>query len=108
MPVNATLIAALGRAVEGQRVWVLASSQKGARECFLSLPGEMPTATYRRTSGNESITFPSGGVIHFWSTRHGRGFTADRVYVPSNISDDDLASVIPSLASSKDGVVIYY
>lgn len=103
------LISALGRAIEGQRVWFMASSQKDARAYFLGAPTDLQGAEYRRTNGNESITFPGGGVLHFQSLRSGgRGFLADRVYVPSSISDTDLANVIPGLASSKDGAAIYY
>lgn len=109
MPLQPALIAALGRAVEGQRVWFIASSQRVSRAYFLSAPTDIPGATYRLTNGNESITFPNGGVINFRSLRSsGRGFLADRVYAPVGISDADLEDIVPSLAASKDGAVIYY
>lgn len=109
MPDGSALITALGRAIEGQRVWFMASSQKVARAYFLGVPSDLQGATYRLTNGNESITFPNGGALHFQSLRSsGRGFTADRVYVPSSISDADLVSLIPSIASSRDGEFIHY
>lgn len=109
MPLHPAMISALGRAVEGQRVWFLASSQKAARAHFLSAPVDISGATYRLTNGNESITFPNGGVINFRSPRSsGRGFTADRIYVPYGTQDTVLEDILPALATSKDGAVISY
>lgn len=106
---QSTLIAAVGRAIEGQRIWFLAASQAEARESFLAAPDDLPGASYRRTNGSEAILFPNGGVINFRSARsNGREFSADRIYAPSSISEDALANVIPALATSKDGAVIYY
>lgn len=111
MPIKHHLIAAVGRASEGQTVAWIGPSQVLVRADFVSIADVIADgATVRRTNGAESISFPNGGRIWFKSARGGaaRGFACDRLYVPSRISDDDLMNLAPSVMTSKDGAVIYY
>jgi hypothetical protein len=110
MPVRHHLIAAVGRASEGQTVAWFGPSQVLVREDFISIADVITDgATMRRTNGAESITFPNGGRIWFRSVRaSGRGFVCDRLYVPERISGDDLMNLAPSVVSSKDGAIVYY
>lgn len=87
MPIRTHLIAAVGRASEGQTVAWIGASQVLVREDFLSITDVIADgATVRRTNGAESIWFPNGGRIWFKSLRTGRGFVCDRLYVPERIS----------------------
>lgn len=110
MPIKHDLVAAVGRASEGQTVAWFGPSQVLVREDFLSVADVIPDgATVRRTNGAGSIEFPNGGRIRFRSLRSsGRVFVCDRLYVPERISGDDLMDLAPSVLSSKDGAVIYY
>lgn len=103
------LIPALGRAIEGQQVVWVAPTSRESRQDFESILNVVPDgATVRRTNGAEEIEIPGGGRLRFLAPRASRGFSCDRVYVPSSISDDHLMNIVPSLAASKDGAVIYY
>ena len=109
MPIKHHLIAAVGRASEGQTVAWFGPSQALVREDFISIADVIADgATVRRTNGRESIEFPSGGRIWFKSFRAARGFVCDRLYVPERIRGDDLMNLAPSVCTSKDGAVIYY
>lgn len=110
MPIRTHLIAAVGRASEGQTVAWIGPSQTLVREDFVSIADVIAGgATVRRTNGAESIEFPNGGRIWFKSARaSGRGFVCDRLYVPERISGDDLMNLAPSVCTSKDGAIVYY
>ena len=111
MPIKHHLIAAVGRASEGQTVAWIGSSQVLVREDFLSIADVIADgAAVRRTNGAESIEFTNGGRIWFISARSSRrrGFSCDRLYVPERISGDDLMNLTPSIMTSKDGTVVYY
>lgn len=104
------LIPALGRALEGQKVLWLGETQADAAREFRRLLDVVPReCDVRKANGQECITAPNGGSLHFRSVNSsGRGFSVDRAYVPVGISDIDLANTIPSLATSRDGAVVYY
>ena len=111
MPIRHHLIAAAGRASEGQTVAWIGPSQVFVREDFLSIADVIAGgATVRRTNGSESIEFPNGGRIRFVSVRSSghRGFVCDRLYVPDRIAEDDLLNLVPCVATSKDGAIVYY
>ncbi|UYM26551.1 hypothetical protein SEA_BAUER_2 [Arthrobacter phage Bauer] len=111
MPIKHQLIAAVGRASEGQTVAWIGPSQVLVRKDFISIADVIEDgATVRRTNGQESIWFPNGGRIWFKSVRSSgsRGFACDRIYVPERISGDDLMNLTPCVMTSKDGAVIYY
>ncbi|UUG69961.1 hypothetical protein SEA_ZUCKER_1 [Arthrobacter phage Zucker] len=111
MSIKHELIAAVGRASEGQTVAWIGPSQVLAREDFISIADVLADgATVRRTSGLESIWFPNGGRIWFMSARSSgsRGFALDRLYVHARIGQDDLLNLVPCVMTSKDGAVIYY
>ena len=104
------LIPAFGRALEGQKVLWLGDTQADAAREFRRLIGIAPReCEVRLTNGQERITVPNGGFLCFRSVRSsGRGFSVDRIYIPRGISDIDLENILPALATSKDGAVIYY
>lgn len=109
MPIKHHLIAAVGRASEGQAVAWIGPSQVLVREDFMSVVDVIAEgATVRRTNGAEAISFPSGGRIWFKSFRAGRGFVCERLYVHGRIGQDDLLNLIPCVADSKDGAIVYY
>lgn len=104
------LIPAFGRALEGQKVLWLGETQADAAREFRRLVDVAPReCDIRKANGQERITAPNGGVLYFGSARtSGRGFNFDRIYAPSNTPAADLENIIPSLATSRDGAVIYY
>lgn len=109
MPIKHHLIAAVGRASEGQTVAWIGPSQVLVREDFSSVADVIADgAKVRRTNGAESIEFPNGGRIWFKSFRAGRGFVCDRLYVPERISGDHLMNLAPSVCTSTDGAIVYY
>lgn len=109
MPLRHELIAAVGRASEGQVVAWIGLSHALVREDFRSIADILADgAKVRRTNGDESIEFPNGGRIWFMTVRRSRGFACDRLYVPWGISQDDLMDVVPSVCTSKDGAILYY
>ncbi|WNT44896.1 hypothetical protein SEA_ABBYDAISY_1 [Arthrobacter phage AbbyDaisy] len=110
MPIKHQLIAAVGRASEGQTVAWIGPSQAAVREDFTSIADVLADgATVRRTNGGESIWFLNGGRIWFIAlTSPGRNFFCDRLYVPERISGDHLLDLASSVSTSKDGAVLYY
>lgn len=109
MSIRTHIIAAVGRASEGQTIAWIGQTAVALREDFVSIADAMgQDVKVRRTNGSESFEFPNGGRIWFMTMRRGRGFVCDRLYVPDRISDDDLLNLSPSVMTSKDGAVIYY
>jgi hypothetical protein len=111
VPIKYELVAAVGRASEDQTVVWIGPSHALVREDFVSIADVIADgARVRRTNGDESIEFPNGGRIWFRSVRGrgARGFSCDRLYVPSRISQEDLLELVPAVMSSRDGAVIYY
>jgi hypothetical protein len=66
-------------------------------------------AAVRRVNGQHEISFPNGGRIRFLSfSQSARGSVFDRVYVPLQTPSDTLMELIPSLATSDDGLLTGY
>jgi hypothetical protein len=103
------LIQALGRATEGQTIAWIDTSRGELAEAFQAADEAYDgPGTCRRTNGDQEITLPNGGRLRFLTPRRIRGSSIDRAYVPRNISDDDLMEVIPAMATSRDGAIVYH
>jgi len=75
------------------------------REC----PDLADVAEIRHLNGQESITFPGGGSIHFRSIlASARGMCLDRCYVPIGTAADVVADILPALMTSEDGTLTGY
>ena len=111
MVVADRLVMALGRALEGQRVGFFCEVRGESRAAFLAARDfGVSAARVRPVNGSEYIETVSGGAVHFLGLRSSRcrGMTFDRVFVPLQISDMDLAEILPALCGSREGAVVYY
>lgn len=62
-----------------------------------------------RSNGRRAIYFHGGGSIRFISLRQSsRGLSLDRVFVPVGTDRKFLEDIIPSLATSSEGVLTGY
>ena len=104
------LIQALGRAAEGQTIGWIGNRWHEVSDDFQAADSicRSSAATIRRTNGAQEITFPNGGRILFLIPQRIRGLRLDRAYVPGGLADDAFIAVLPALATSKDGAVVYH
>lgn len=103
---------AIASAAQGSAVAIFAENlqraQQLAREVEAVLQGEN-VARLSRENGRQFIELHGGGIIHFRSTNQsGRGMSLDRIFVPVGIDRKFLEDIIPSLATSPEGVLTGY
>jgi hypothetical protein len=101
--------ALLDAAVEDLRVGVITYDNRETiqflHEFRALIPEDLPHTT-RLTSGIQSITFPAGGEIHFYSHRQSlRGHSLDRVYATEFDADD---KYWPNVHARPGGKVVLY
>lgn len=92
----------------GKRVVIAAESVAHARHCFHEFADRaVEGETVRRANGQERIEHPSTGLILFRSVRGNalRGLTADVVYLDADASPEQMAEVLPVVASSGGEVI---
>lgn len=111
MPIRNELIAAIGRASESQTVVWVGPSRTDMRADFEVAADVVGVgAKVRRANGAESIEFPNGGRVVFMSApgRGGRGFSADRVYVPADADDDLVVEASLMTCTSANPAIVGY
>lgn len=103
---------AIASAAQGGKVAIFAKDLRRAEQLAHDveevLPGENVDKV-SRINGRRAIYFHGGGSIRFISTRQSaRGLSLDRAFVPITTDQDTLADIVPSLATSAEGVLIGY
>ena len=107
-----TAIGLLAAATEGKRIVVVSPHERAVRDAVDEVHQIAPDLHWRRTNGDERVTFPSAGMIRFLtrSRRNLRGLSVDVVLVEDerDIDRDFAGELHAVIKASPCGEIVRY